>query len=291
MAKKAKKLSTKTKTARTVAASRVSRTSEKAPEKETAPEGLFDKIQYDLQHNQSYLNLILGGLILVVLGVLVYNYFNKPESSIGPAQDMELSSDLNGDVSKENLPGNYTVKPGDTLFTIAEKYYDDGYKYTEILKENNLENENLISEGQLIMIPELAGESRDELVEETSSPSPEASASDTGTALTPEVSPDLALTEPEAPVAPEAPQAPEAPTAPVLTQTQTQDQGVGGAENQTIWGEKIATDTYTVQAGDWLSKIAGRAYGDIYSFEKIAQANNLANPDAIEVGMTIKIPR
>ena len=113
-------------------------------------------------------------------------------------------------------------------------------------------------------------------------------ASDSGTALTAEASPDLALTAPDAP---EAPEAPTAPTPPPAMLEQAQDQGTGGAENQTIWGEKITGDTYTVQAGDWLSKISGRAYGDIYSYQKIAQANNLANPDAIEVGMTIKIPR
>lgn len=284
MPKKAKKVSLKNKTTRSIEAARVSRASEKQSEKEEAPEGLFDKIQYDLQHNQSYLNLILGGLIVVVLGVLIYNYFNKPESAIGPAQETQLTTDANGDVTKENLPGDYTIKAGDTLFTIAEKYYGDGYKYPEILKENNLDNENLISEGQVITIPAV----ETELSLSSEIPEMTPAASDSGTALTPESSPDLALTAPEAPKAPEAPAA---PTPPAAMLDQTPDQGTGGAENQTIWGEKITTDTYTVQAGDWLSKISGRAYGDIYSYQKIAQANNLSNPDAIEVGMTIKIPR
>jgi len=53
----------------------------------------------------------------------------------------------------------------------------------------------------------------------------------------------------------------------------------------------ITGDTYTVIEGDWLSTIAGRAYGDIYAFDKIAQANNIRNPDILEPGMVLKIPR
>ena len=59
----------------------------------------------------------------------------------------------------------------------------------------------------------------------------------------------------------------------------------------TQWGPKIEGNTYTVQEDDWLSKIAGRAYGDIFTFDKIAAANNLSNPDLIEPGMVLTIPR
>jgi len=61
--------------------------------------------------------------------------------------------------------------------------------------------------------------------------------------------------------------------------------------NQTTWGAEIKEDTYTVQSDDWLSKIAGRAYGDMTKFDAIAKANNISNPDTIEVGTVLKIPR
>jgi nucleoid-associated protein YgaU len=228
----------------------------------------LDKIQTDLEKNQSYLNLILGALIVIVLGVLIYNYFNKPAAE--PAGDLgpstQQTTDAQGDVTKEGLPGKYTVKEGDTLFLIAQKYYDDGNKYTEIIKENNLTSEN-IEVGQELNIPKL------------DMPTPSASES-----AAPEESPSSSPSaSPEQPVMEaNAPQASEAP-APSF--------GKGGAENQTIWGEAISGDTYTVAAGDWLSKIAGRAYGDIYQYEAIAKANNITNPDNIEVGTVLKIPR
>ncbi|KKQ83808.1 MAG: Dihydrolipoamide dehydrogenase [Candidatus Daviesbacteria bacterium GW2011_GWF2_38_7] len=70
----------------------------------------------------------------------------------------------------------------------------------------------------------------------------------------------------------------------------TESLGVGGG-NSTIWGERIEGDKYNVKEGDWLSSISGRAYGDIFAFEKIAKANNIQNPNQIEVGSVLIIPR
>jgi nucleoid-associated protein YgaU len=48
--------------------------------------------------------------------------------------------------------------------------------------------------------------------------------------------------------------------------------------------------TYTVKAGDNLSKISKLFYGDANQYRKIAQANNLADPDKIRVGQNLRIP-
>lgn len=50
-------------------------------------------------------------------------------------------------------------------------------------------------------------------------------------------------------------------------------------------------EKYVVQPGDSLSLIAQKAYGDLYLWPKILRANNLTNPDQIEVGMILNIPR
>lgn len=48
---------------------------------------------------------------------------------------------------------------------------------------------------------------------------------------------------------------------------------------------------YTVQAGDTLSAIAQKFYGDEMKYKDIAHANNIANPDMIQVGQKLQIPR
>ncbi len=203
--------------------------------------GIIERLQDDLQTNQSYLNLILGTLIVIVLGLLIFNYFNKPKSELGPSLQNANEEQASEDVKKEALPGKYTVKEGDTLFLIAQKYYNDGYQYQKIIEENKLPDENLISVGQVLDIPKIEIKS------------------------SVEASPSSSIVPGEI--------------------------GQGGAINQTIWGERISGDTYTVQVDDWLSKIAGRAYGDPMAYQKIADANNISNADLIEVGMTLKIPR
>lgn len=239
-------------------------------ERSSSSNNFLDKIQTDLEKNQSYLNLVLGALIVIVLGVLVFNYFNKPSTETGDLGPSQQVTDEQGDVKKEALPGSYKVKEGDTLFLIAQKYYDNGDKYTEIMTANNL-NSDSIEVGQSLMIPKLSDASPDAMAQASSSP--EASAS------------------PEASSSPAEQAMMDASPSPMADQTMS-DAGKGGAINQTIWGETITGNEYTVQPGDWLSKISGRAYnGDIMQYEKIAKANNITNPNSIEVGTVLRIPR
>lgn len=194
----------------------------------------FEKLEDEIKTNNSPLSLVLGALIILVVGILVFNYFSqRNQGNLGPASETE------GDVTVDKLPGKYTVKEGDTLFTIAEKYYKDGYKFTEVARANNLDDVNAIQAGQVLEIPKLA----------------------------------------------EAP----APTMPTMVE-KNMETATGGGDS-TIWGPKITGPSYTVIEGDWLSTIAARAYGDIFAYTKIAEANKLDNPDLIFPGQVLKLPR
>lgn len=215
--------------------------------KESAPsENFLERLESDMQTNQSKVSLALGALIILVLGVLIFNYFNKNNGSLGPAQQTSQETEQK-DVSPDNLPGKYTVKEGDTLFTIAEKYYEIGDKFTEIAKANNLINVDQINAGQVLEIPKLENLEAQASIESTTQPAETVQPSESP-AQSPDVTPAASATQE------------------VL--------GTGGG-NTTIWGPRIESNTYTVVEGDWLSTIAGRAYGDIMAFGKIAQANDI----------------
>ena len=49
--------------------------------------------------------------------------------------------------------------------------------------------------------------------------------------------------------------------------------------------------TYTVEDGDTLGNIATRYYGNAGYWEKIAEFNNMENPNKLSIGDTIKIPK
>ena len=55
--------------------------------------------------------------------------------------------------------------------------------------------------------------------------------------------------------------------------------------------KSIAGNSYTVEKGDNLWDIAVRAYGDGFSWTRIAQANSLSNPNLIFSRNILKIPR
>lgn len=48
--------------------------------------------------------------------------------------------------------------------------------------------------------------------------------------------------------------------------------------------------TYTVEAGDNLSKISKRFYGDPNKYATIVKANNISDPDKIKAGQELIIP-
>lgn len=60
----------------------------------------------------------------------------------------------------------------------------------------------------------------------------------------------------------------------------------------TLAPAKPADQSYTVQAGDTLSKISKQFYGDAKNYMKIFNANKdtLADPDKIKPGQVLKIP-
>ena len=67
------------------------------------------------------------------------------------------------------------------------------------------------------------------------------------------------------------------------------------------YAQTSCEDTYTVQADDWLSKLADRFFGNILAYPAILDATNTAaanddtystiqNPDEIEVGQVLCVP-
>jgi len=183
--------------------------------------------------SESTISMILGALVVVVVGILVYNYFtnlNKPEDK---KNDVVVEKDTEGKQTegekiipqpKGKFPREYQVKAGDDLWKIAEENYGSGYNWVDIASHNKLENPNYLEEGQKLELPKakviVAGDLNGE-----------------------------------------------------------------GAQDVA----KIEAKEYTVIEGDYLWDIAVRACGDGYTWSQIAQANNLENPDLIHKGNKLKI--
>ena len=110
--------------------------------------------------NESTISTLLGALVIVVIGVLIFNYFrgvNQVEEEADfsiPTLEGEVSLvEEEGQLFPEALPQTHQVAEGEHLWKIAEKYYSSGYNWVDIARENNLNNPNAIAVGQELTIP------------------------------------------------------------------------------------------------------------------------------------------
>lgn len=140
MAKKAT-----TKTTRTTAA-------RKAPARRN--DSLQRKIRESFHFGESYTSLILGIVVVIIASILLLSFVRNrsfPQLDFGPKQ---TSSTKTGAPEAQPEQNSYTVKAGDTLWSIAESRYNDGYKWTEIARANNLTSPDMIEIGTTLTLPE-----------------------------------------------------------------------------------------------------------------------------------------
>lgn len=97
--------------------------------------------------NESTISMVLGAVVIVVVGILVVNYFKKTDQGeIVPSATTEKE-----EVAK--IGEKHTVQKGETLWSIAQDAYGSGYNWVDIAKENGLTNPGDINEGQELSIP------------------------------------------------------------------------------------------------------------------------------------------
>lgn len=178
-----------------------------------------------LKLNESNISMILGGLVIVILGIIVINYFRAPTGEIDTGTSTELVEEQ-PTVQRGEGSVEYTVTKGETLWSIAERQYNSGYNWTDISQANNLKDPNSIEIGQKLTIPDVK------------------------------------------------------PTILSVKSSETRENS-----------ESISGSTYIVRTGDSLWKIAQRAYENGDDWVRISAANELMNPSIIHSGNTLSIPR
>lgn len=210
-------------------------------------ENTLKKILKTIHLNESTISTALGAVVVLVVGVLIFNYIKQTQTNpeitqeaisdeIQKIGDVEVEQTEEGKLVPKDLPESYEVKQGESLWKISEAQYGSGYNWTDIAKANNIQNPDYLEAEQKISLPKV------------------------------EVK---VLAQKEE-----------------VQNKQPEEQKTYVQQTDTISG-----DSYKTQAGDSLWKIAVRAYQDGYKWPEITKANNLANPDYLEVGQELKLPR
>ena len=104
-----------------------------------------------LKLHESTISMILGAIVIVVVGVLVVNYFRDLETGT----TLPTGKTTEGPTRIRNGQTFHVVEVGDTLWTVAEKYYDSGYNWVDIASVNELTNPGQIDVDQELLIPDI----------------------------------------------------------------------------------------------------------------------------------------
>lgn len=108
----------------------------------------FD-IQKIIQNSDSYKSLIYGIVTVVVLFIVIALGVRTLSQNKAQIDDQAAISNESQDV----LTSSYVVAEGETLWSIAEKTYNDGYGWVDIAKANDLKEPYQLEKGQKLVIP------------------------------------------------------------------------------------------------------------------------------------------
>jgi len=110
---------------------------------------------------EKYVSLIIGLFVSYFFASLIYqNFFLKNFKNL----KMALPKNINllkkptptaylSKAKKEKKPKTYVVQEGDSLSSIAEKFYGDLYQWPKLMEANRLTNPNILEVGMVLVIP------------------------------------------------------------------------------------------------------------------------------------------
>lgn len=101
--------------------------------------------------SKSYKSLAYGVLTVVVLFVILFIGL-KTVSKKGVITEEASNTQSSSSVQV------YEVQDGDSLWTIAEKLYKNGYKWSDLAQTNKIINPNIIEKGMKLIVPAAAAE-------------------------------------------------------------------------------------------------------------------------------------
>lgn len=117
----------------------------------------------NLKLNESNVSMLLGIVVVLIVGGLLVNYFKSVNnggqvtstSTNLPSSQIQTSITPNVPTVTD-LPSDYTIQKGDSLWKIAESVYSSGYNWTDIYEANKTvlgSNPNVLEAGTKIRIP------------------------------------------------------------------------------------------------------------------------------------------
>lgn len=102
--------------------------------------------------NENTISMVLGALVLFSLTLFTINYVRNRAATVEYQKQAQVTEEA---AQTSALPKTHKVEKGETMWSIAEKYYKSGYNFVDIQQANKITNANLLAEGQELTIPDV----------------------------------------------------------------------------------------------------------------------------------------
>lgn len=121
------------------------------------------KILKIIKLHEQQISTFFGLLILIIAAIFVVKYINnlRSQSSIQQAAS-----------STQNQNKVHSVTRGETLWSISQQYFNDGFQWKKIAEANNITNPGKLEVGQNLVIPEIQTETNISTSQSTTSQEP-----------------------------------------------------------------------------------------------------------------------
>lgn len=115
---------------------------------------MIEELKKRLNNPDSLVSLFLGIAVVIVIGVMMVNYIRGKQA---PSKLAEVPQAAEQNATGSAAMGTtYTVKAGETLWSIAASTIGSGYNWVDIQEANKLVDANSIEVGQKLAIPKVA---------------------------------------------------------------------------------------------------------------------------------------
>lgn len=131
-------------------------------------ENMWKNIVKKFSNTESFVSLILGILVILVVGAATINLIKNNRTSVSKEQTTNTAAFVSVTATGQpdntvittpsqgspTFPKQYSVKEGDTLWSIAEANYGSGYNWVDIAAANALINPHDVTKGALLTLPD-----------------------------------------------------------------------------------------------------------------------------------------
>lgn len=116
---------------------------------------MFKNFLKKINFPESYVSITLGFLVVIVGGLILYNYFTQQKGLQEEIATEPGEPTITQTIAQklQKLPTTYTVTVGDTLWKIAMDLYGSGYNWVTLRDANKLTDADHIQVGQELSAP------------------------------------------------------------------------------------------------------------------------------------------